>query len=216
MPAWRHTRMSKCACSTRCRCAPHSIGARVVLSLHEFDRINRRMHNKLFIADNAFAVSGGRNIADEYFMRSDSANFIDIDVLSSGPVVRELSDVFDRYWNSEQAYPVSSVTATTPTRPRRRERFDTMLRALPAEMPVAPLDGLGRTSVEAAARERPARSAFRTGAGICRHTGEGDRARRLGKRALGDGQRTQCRCVRLAPRWSSHRRTSCQGNAAWH
>src|ERR1035438_8605907 len=43
-----------------------SLGQRILFSLHEFGRINHRMHNKLFIADNSFAVSGGRNIAEEY------------------------------------------------------------------------------------------------------------------------------------------------------
>lgn len=83
--------------------------ARMVFSLHEFDRVNRRMHNKLFVADNSFAVTGGRNIADEYFLRGTAANFIDMDLLASGPVVRELSDLFDRFWNSEQAWPIESL-----------------------------------------------------------------------------------------------------------
>ena len=82
---------------------------RVVLSLHEFSRINRRMHNKLFIADSSFAVTGGRNIADEYFDRSDEANFIDMDVLSAGPVVGAMAALFDRFWNSDGAYPISSL-----------------------------------------------------------------------------------------------------------
>ena len=69
------------------------------------------MHNKLLVADNRFAVSGGRNMADEYFMRSTAANFIDMDVISAGPVVRDLSAVFDRYWNSDHAYPVAAVVA---------------------------------------------------------------------------------------------------------
>lgn len=47
------------------------------------------MHNKLLVADNRFTVSGGHNTADEYFMRSADANFIDMDVLSTGPVVRD-------------------------------------------------------------------------------------------------------------------------------
>ncbi|MFI4931285.1 MAG: phospholipase D-like domain-containing protein, partial [Burkholderiales bacterium] len=72
-----------------------ALQTRLLLSLHEFERVNRRMHNKLFVADNSIAVSGGRNIANEYFMRSESANYIDMDVLSIGPVVRGLSDVFD-------------------------------------------------------------------------------------------------------------------------
>ena len=86
------------------------LASRVVFSMHQFSRINGRMHNKLFIADNAFSVTGGRNIADEYFGRSEPANFIDMDILATGPVVRELSNVFDRYWNSEHTYPVQSLT----------------------------------------------------------------------------------------------------------
>jgi putative cardiolipin synthase len=86
------------------------------------------MHNKLFIADNRFAVSGGRNIADEYFMRSESANFVDMDLLSAGPVVRELSAVFDRYWNSEQAYPFAALNGAVPPAQAARERFDALIR----------------------------------------------------------------------------------------
>lgn len=82
---------------------------RVVLSLHELGRINRRMHNKLLVADNSLAISGGRNIADEYFDRSGDAHFIDLDLLSSGPVVGELSSGFDAFWNSALAYPVESL-----------------------------------------------------------------------------------------------------------
>ena len=95
---------------------------RLLLSLHEFERVNRRMHNKLFIADNAVAVTGGRNIADEYFMRGESANFIDMDVLSMGPVVHGLSDVFDRYWNSQPAFPIESLVSGSP--PQARTAFD--------------------------------------------------------------------------------------------
>ena len=61
---------------------------RILRSADDFSRINRRMHNKLFIADNSFAVSGGRNMADAYFMQSHEANFIDLDVMSTGTVVR--------------------------------------------------------------------------------------------------------------------------------
>jgi len=89
---------------------------RLLLSLHEFDRVNRRMHNKLFIADNSVAVTGGRNIANEYFMRSTAANFIDMDVLSVGPAVRGLSEVFDRYWNSELSYPIDALLRPLPSR----------------------------------------------------------------------------------------------------
>ena len=88
-----------------------SVGSRVLFSLHQFSRVNRRMHNKLMVADNVFAISGGRNIANEYFGRSEPANFIDMDLLSAGPVVQELSAVFDGYWNSEHAYPIQRLAA---------------------------------------------------------------------------------------------------------
>ncbi|HVO07476.1 MAG TPA: phospholipase D-like domain-containing protein, partial [Burkholderiaceae bacterium] len=113
------------------------VPARLLLSLSEFDRVNRRMHNKLFIADNSIAVTGGRNIANEYFMRSESANFIDMDLLSVGPVVRGLSDVFDRYWNSEPAYPIESLMHEPAD--AMRAAFDAWIGAQP---PLAALGGL--------------------------------------------------------------------------
>jgi phosphatidylserine/phosphatidylglycerophosphate/cardiolipin synthase-like enzyme len=79
---------------------------RVMASLREVDRINRRMHNKMFVADNALAFMGGRNLGDAYFLQSDSANFVDLDVVVAGPAVQALSRSFDRYWNSPLAYPV--------------------------------------------------------------------------------------------------------------
>jgi putative cardiolipin synthase len=72
------------------------------------------MHNKLFVADNAVAIYGGRNIADEYFMKNREANFIDMDVLSTGRVVGDLSAAFDLYWNSELAWPAQTVLGNQP------------------------------------------------------------------------------------------------------
>jgi putative cardiolipin synthase len=71
-----------------------------------FKRINRRMHNKTWIADNRFAIVGGRNLGDEYFGASDDVNFVDLDFGMAGPVVRDVSASFDRYWNSPSAYPL--------------------------------------------------------------------------------------------------------------
>jgi cardiolipin synthase C len=71
-----------------------------------FKRINRRMHNKTWIADNRFAIVGGRNLGDEYFNASDEVNFVDLDFGMIGPVVRDASASFDRYWNSPSAYPL--------------------------------------------------------------------------------------------------------------
>jgi cardiolipin synthase C len=103
--------------------------ARVLFSLHEFGRINRRMHNKLFIADHRFALTGGRNVADEYYMRGAGANFIDMDVLASGPVVGELAALFDRFWNSAHAFPIAALMP--PPAADARERFDAQVAAAP-------------------------------------------------------------------------------------
>ena len=128
-----------------------SVLGRIVSSAHEFSRINLRMHNKLFIADNRFSVSGGRNMADEYFMRSNEANFIDMDVISAGPIVRELSQVFDRYWNSALAYPIEPVMralAPSVADAASEQRFDELVLAAPPEFLPANHDPLGRTSVD--------------------------------------------------------------------
>ena len=120
--------------------------SRLVLSLHELDRINRRMHNKLFIADNSFAVSGGRNIAAEYFMRSDEANFIDLDMLSAGPVVRAFSNAFDRYWNSEQVWPIERVTYLRKRdAAAHRQRFDELVADAGPPLQLRERDVLRRT-----------------------------------------------------------------------
>ena len=83
---------------------------RIVASLTDIGRINRRMHNKLFVVDNALAVTGGRNVGAEYYQHSDRTNFLDLDVLAAGPIVHELSETFDRYWNSRYAYPIEKFT----------------------------------------------------------------------------------------------------------
>lgn len=79
-------------------------------ALLDFSRVNRRMHNKALIADNQAAIVGGRNIGDEYFGASPSVSFGDLDVLTHGPIVREVSGAFDAYWNSAAAYPVGTLT----------------------------------------------------------------------------------------------------------
>jgi len=73
----------------------------------EFQRLNRRMHNKALVADAAFGIVGGRNIGDEYFDLHPQANFRDRDVLAAGPVAREISAKFDVFWNSPLAYPIA-------------------------------------------------------------------------------------------------------------
>ena len=77
--------------------------------IFDFGRVNRRMHNKLMVADNAAAIVGGRNIGDIYYGVNTIANYRDLDVLAVGPVVRDLSGVFDRYWNSPSTVPIAAI-----------------------------------------------------------------------------------------------------------
>ena len=73
----------------------------------DLGRLNQRMHNKSFTADNQVSIVGGRNIADEYFGAAEGLGFADVDVSAIGPVVREVSKEFDLYWNSASAYPAA-------------------------------------------------------------------------------------------------------------
>ena len=81
-------------------------GGRAINSVASFPRINRRMHNKSFTIDNQITIVGGRNIADEYFGAREDAKFGDLDVAAIGPVVHDVSVMFDTYWNHETALPV--------------------------------------------------------------------------------------------------------------
>ena len=78
-------------------------------------RLNHRMHNKAWIADNRIAIIGGRNIGDEYFGASKQSNFSDTDLVLAGPVVEQVSGEFDEYWNSPDAVPVSAFDVRKPT-----------------------------------------------------------------------------------------------------
>jgi len=80
---------------------------RMIQSIVRVAAIDYRMHAKSFTADNQATIVGGRNIGDEYFDADKDLAFADIDVLSIGPPVREVSSEFDSYWNAEHAYPVN-------------------------------------------------------------------------------------------------------------
>jgi len=109
---------------------------RWAFSLLDFARINHRMHNKLFIADGAFAVAGGRNIADEYFFRSADGNFIDFDLLLAGEAVARLAATFDTYWNSRHVYPLQALVPARDEGPALRAAFDAA--TAPGESALAP------------------------------------------------------------------------------
>jgi len=131
---------------------------RLIAMALNFKRLNHRMHNKLFIADGSVAVVGGRNLADEYFLRGQQANFIDFDLFAVGAVVNELNHWFDLYWNSEQVYPIRDVArasqsvAFTPDELLAEfERRTTATRPAP---PPPALDAFGAPSLRSALAQR--------------------------------------------------------------
>ncbi|WP_420869478.1 phospholipase D family protein [Acinetobacter beijerinckii] len=75
----------------------------------DLKRINRRMHNKSFIADHKVALIGGRNMTNQYYNVSDSYQFSDVDVMLVGTAVNDISNSFDDYWNHDYAYDVQEV-----------------------------------------------------------------------------------------------------------
>jgi putative cardiolipin synthase len=112
----------------------------------DWKRVNHRMHNKLFIADGAMAVIGGRNVANEYFLRSaNNDNFIDVDAFTVGWVVPPMQGLFDRYWNADAVYPIHSVMHTTLGPEQLRDYFErwTGPEITPPPGPLPPTDILG-------------------------------------------------------------------------
>ncbi len=90
-----------------------NIGKNVPEKLWEMTRdfrgFNQRMHNKTFIVDGKVVITGGRNIADEYFDYDHEYNFRDRDVLLLGKAVNDVNKSFDLFWNSELSVPVSEI-----------------------------------------------------------------------------------------------------------
>ena len=88
--------------------------ARSLGMMFDFARTNRRMHNKSFTADNQFTIVGGRNIGDEYFEADSDVDFSDLDALTAGAAVADVSRLFDRYWNSPATYAINDLTTVRP------------------------------------------------------------------------------------------------------
>jgi len=123
-----------------------SQNTRFLASVGDWKRVNHRMHNKLFIADGAMAVIGGRNVANEYFLRSiHNDNFIDVDAFTVGWVIPPLQGLFDRYWNADAVYPIHAVMHTPLGPELLRAKFEewTGPEITPPPGPLPPTDILG-------------------------------------------------------------------------
>ncbi|HGF5258975.1 TPA: phospholipase D family protein [Vibrio parahaemolyticus] len=77
---------------------------------NDFERLNRRMHNKSMVADNVSSIVGGRNIGNEYFSFDSVVEFGDFDLLLYGVAVQQTAEQFDLYWNSDHAVPIKETS----------------------------------------------------------------------------------------------------------
>lgn len=86
-----------------------SLFRRIVNSFMDFRGTNQRMHDKTAIFDGLAAITGGRNMADEYFDFDHEYNFRDRDVLLLGSAVQDMSANFNEFWDSPLAAPVEQL-----------------------------------------------------------------------------------------------------------
>lgn len=128
-----------------------TLAGRALEALARMERLNHRMHNKLFIADTRAAIIGGRNIGNDYFGLAKELNFRDLDVLGIGPVARQAAGVFDQFWNSDWVAPLVRISDSVKLAELRREQV-AMKRELIA------VDSLLRFSVDQKDRERDIRT----------------------------------------------------------
>ena len=78
-----------------------NLGSKLTKVITDFRGINQRMHHKTFIVDNEVVITGGRNIADEYFDYDHEYNFRDRDVLLIGDISQDVQLAFNDYWDSD-------------------------------------------------------------------------------------------------------------------
>ena len=77
--------------------------------LTDFRGVNQRMHDKTLVVDGKIAITGGRNMAAEYFDYNHQYNFRDRDVLLLGETVKEMRASFERFWNSDVSVKVEDL-----------------------------------------------------------------------------------------------------------
>jgi putative cardiolipin synthase len=113
---------------------------RAIELAERLERLNRRMHNKLLLADGRAVIVGGRNVGDAYFGLDPDLNFRDLDLLGVGPVARQGAHDFDRFWNSD--WVVSAAALASAATPEDRARLESRLETSPslARFPPRPAD----------------------------------------------------------------------------
>ena len=93
----------------------HSVGVsifkRIANMAINFRGSNQRMHNKMFVVDNLVAITGGRNMENQYFDFGHKYNYRDRDALLIGKVIPELSSTFEEYWHHKLSRPIERLVS---------------------------------------------------------------------------------------------------------
>ena len=92
----------------------------------DFRSANQRMHNKTFIVDGKVVITGGRNIADEYFDYDHEYNFRDRDILLVGKETKNVSTSFNEFWNSEFCKNASDIIDEEAENAKAEDRFNNL------------------------------------------------------------------------------------------
>ncbi|MFK7834136.1 MAG: phospholipase D family protein [Winogradskyella sp.] len=90
----------------------------------DFRSANQRMHNKTFIVDGKVVITGGRNIADEYFDYDHEYNFRDRDILLIGKASKTVETSFNQFWNSNLSVDVNTVVDEAPKHANAEHKFE--------------------------------------------------------------------------------------------
>jgi phosphatidylserine/phosphatidylglycerophosphate/cardiolipin synthase-like enzyme len=77
--------------------------------LSDFNKVNQRMHNKVFVVDNEIGITGGRNNQNAYYDQARGMNYRDRDVLIAGPVVTDMRKSFDEFWKFKYSIPIQEL-----------------------------------------------------------------------------------------------------------
>lgn len=101
-----------------------NIFSKITAVTNDFAQINHRMHNKTFIVDNKVVITGGRNIADEYFDYDHEYNFRDRDVLLLGKITTDVSTSFNDFWSNELSVPVEELVDESELPREDKNRYE--------------------------------------------------------------------------------------------
>ena len=105
--------------------ADHGIEVRYFnnASLLNFTMAIYRNHRKLVVIDSLEAMTGGRNMGDEYFGMAKTLNYSDRDVYVKGPIVKPMLESFNKFYEHEMSERLNFANIKEDKRPEDVKNF---------------------------------------------------------------------------------------------